>query len=208
MTAMRPSVRTIVTVALAAALAGLAGLAAGCSSSGSHQLSGLVRSPKLDVASVQLPDVSTQPASTFAMKAKPGGFLLVYFGYTMCPDLCPMTLATLRAARSDLGSAASRVEIAFVTLDPARDTPAVLRSYVSRYMADAHLLRSASSTKLAAAKHSFLVSASMAANGTITHSASVAVVDSRGVVQVEWPFGLSAKTIARDLRTLLDRETA
>lgn len=59
-----------------------------------------------------------------------GRYMLVYFGYTSCPDVCPTTLTDIAAALGTLGAKASRVQPIFVTVDPARDTPAVLRHYV------------------------------------------------------------------------------
>ncbi|MCS6931589.1 MAG: SCO family protein [Acetobacteraceae bacterium] len=62
-----------------------------------------------------------------------GGFSLVYFGFTYCPDVCPTELGTMAAALDLLGEAASRITPILVTIDPARDTPAQLADYVSRF---------------------------------------------------------------------------
>jgi cytochrome oxidase Cu insertion factor (SCO1/SenC/PrrC family) len=60
-----------------------------------------------------------------------GRYMLVYFGYTTCPDVCPTTLQAMGVAMQDLGARAARVQPVFVTVDPQRDTPAVLRDYVA-----------------------------------------------------------------------------
>ena len=62
-----------------------------------------------------------------------GRFLLVYFGYTNCPDVCPTTLATIARALDTLGPRASRVVPLFVTVDPARDSARVLKQYLSAF---------------------------------------------------------------------------
>ncbi len=62
-----------------------------------------------------------------------GKYLLVYFGYTTCPDVCPTTLAEMADAMGRLGTAAARVQPLFITLDPARDTSAVMRDYASAF---------------------------------------------------------------------------
>lgn len=62
-----------------------------------------------------------------------GNFLLVYFGYTYCPDICPTGLQTIAEALDSLGPRASRVRPVFVSVDPARDTPAVLKDYVANF---------------------------------------------------------------------------
>ena len=62
-----------------------------------------------------------------------GNFLLVYFGYTYCPDICPTGLQTIAEALDALGKKASKVRPVFVSVDPARDTPEVLKDYVANF---------------------------------------------------------------------------
>ncbi|MBL8590160.1 MAG: SCO family protein [Methylobacteriaceae bacterium] len=62
-----------------------------------------------------------------------GRFLLIFFGYTRCPDVCPTGLATMAAALDALGPRAERLQPVFVTLDPARDTPPALADYVASF---------------------------------------------------------------------------
>lgn len=62
-----------------------------------------------------------------------GKFMLVYFGYTYCPDVCPTTLQTMTEALERLGKAAARVQPIFITIDPARDTPKVMGQYVAHF---------------------------------------------------------------------------
>ena len=63
----------------------------------------------------------------------PGQYQLIYFGYTYCPDVCPTTLGVIAEAMSRLGTDAARVVPIFVTVDPARDTPQVLKEYVAAF---------------------------------------------------------------------------
>ena len=63
----------------------------------------------------------------------PGKYLVVYFGYTMCPDICPATLNTLAASLDRLGRKADRIQPLFVTIDPAHDTPAALHRYMGAF---------------------------------------------------------------------------
>lgn len=62
-----------------------------------------------------------------------GRFLLVYFGFTYCPDVCPTELGAIASAMDELGDAAERVTPVLVTVDPQRDTPAVMKEYVARF---------------------------------------------------------------------------
>ena len=63
----------------------------------------------------------------------PGKYLVVYFGYTKCPDICPATLNTMAASLGRLGRKADLVQPLFITIDPARDTPAQLHRFVTAF---------------------------------------------------------------------------
>jgi protein SCO1 len=87
--------------------------------------------------------VPPPPAMDFTLKAADGSefrlsryrgkIVLLSFGYTFCPDVCPTTLVELSQVRTRLGEAAKRVQVAFITLDPERDTPERLRAYTSAF---------------------------------------------------------------------------
>jgi protein SCO1/2 len=62
-----------------------------------------------------------------------GKYLLVYFGYTFCPDVCPTTLTAVADAMDKLGAKADQVQPVFITVDPKRDTPAVIRQYAASF---------------------------------------------------------------------------
>ena len=62
-----------------------------------------------------------------------GKWTAVFFGFTYCPDVCPATLQTLQAASEQLGSRGKDLQVVFITVDPARDTPEALRSYLSSF---------------------------------------------------------------------------
>lgn len=66
-------------------------------------------------------------------KSFPGKFMLVYFGYTYCPDVCPTTLNDVGVALGKIGKSADRVAPLFITVDPARDTPAVVGQYAAAF---------------------------------------------------------------------------
>lgn len=174
------------------------------------QMAGVVRNPSLEVGSVTLPDVGAAGAP-FPLKAQPGGLLLLYFGYTNCPDVCPTTLSDIKRVRRNLGDEGSRVAVAMVTVDPARDTAAILTSYLGHFLDDAHALRTDDPAQLAAATGSVGVTVATRPTSdpafyTVDHTATLYAVDPEGRVVVEWPFGTSAQAIESDLRTLLDKE--
>jgi protein SCO1/2 len=69
-----------------------------------------------------------QPVDQSVLKGK---WSVVFFGYTFCPDFCPTTLTTLGKAMDQLGPKAKDAQVVFITVDPARDTPAAMKSYIS-----------------------------------------------------------------------------
>jgi protein SCO1/2 len=77
--------------------------------------------------------LTDQHGRPFKLSQYRGRVVVLFFGYAHCPDVCPTTLANLAHARSALGAAGRNVTVAFVTVDPQRDTPAVLRSFVALF---------------------------------------------------------------------------
>lgn len=216
----RPAARWLAAgvVATALALGAVAcgssgGTATSTTSAPSNKIEGLQRSPASDVSAVTLPEVQPgAPDRPFTMKAQPGHLLFVYFGYTHCPDLCPTTMSDLRKALKILGPDASRIDTAFVTVDPQRDTADVLPAYLNSFVPGAHALRTEDLAALKAAEDPFLASSSLTPNAEggydVSHTASSSIVDQNGKVVVEWPFGTSPETMANDLRLLLAQQPA
>lgn len=146
----------------------------------------------------------------FSTKADPGGLLVVYFGYTSCPDVCPTSMSDLKSAKRDLGALGDKVAIAMVTVDPARDTPEVLNSYLAHFFNSYHALRTEDMATLKSAETAFGASSAITAkpDGTydVSHSAAAYGVDSRGNLIIEWPFGTKGEQMATDIRILLGEE--
>lgn len=171
-------------------------------------LAGVVRAPSLEVADVSLPEASR--GSPMAMRAGDGELLVVYFGYTSCPDVCPMTMSDLRVAIEDLPDGlADQVTVAMATVDPERDQPETLSRYLGHFFDRTAALRTDDPDELAAAAKAFGVQYEVEAHepGDATydvgHSAITYVVDDSGTVRVEWPFGFESKHMTADLTALL-----
>lgn len=113
-----------------------------------------------------------------------GKVTLLYFGYTFCPDVCPLTLSNVARVLKTLGPAAAGVRVLFVTVDPNRDTPAVLKQYVAAF--DPHIdgLRG-DPNQLAALARRYRVAYSVEPHGAggryeVTHSSAIYVFDRSG----------------------------
>jgi protein SCO1/2 len=196
---------------LLAAVAAVAVLvAAGCGGGDDHELVGLTRDPEPQVDGTPLPDVA-EGGQPFTIKAPPGGLLIVYFGYTNCPDVCPTTMADVKTALDDLGDDAERVEVAMVSVDPERDIP-VLDDYVQSFVPGGHALATDDQAALQSAAAPFGVSYQVTTGPDgkidVSHSSYLFAVDDAGKLVVTWPVGLdetstSADDLAADMRRLL-----
>jgi protein SCO1 len=175
----------------------------------SRQLVGYSVEPVPAVGDIALPDLGNDGAE-FALRADAGKILLVYFGYTNCPDFCPNTMTNVKLARQQLDDPAE-LEMAMVTVDPARDL-ATLASYVTSFIPDAHALGTADDGELARAASAFGVSydVSTDSNGEpeVAHTTLLYAVDDTGHVVLAWPFGVSIDDLAADIDQLLDRRPA
>lgn len=189
----------------ALAAVALAMLLAACDSEPA-ELAGYVREPLPAVGGLALPDES-RGGEAFPMQAEPGEILVVYFGYTSCPDICPASMADVRTALGELGDLADRVAVAMVTVDPDRDTPEVLTGYVQSFVPGAHALRTDDDAALRSVADTFGVfyEVSTADDGTIdvAHTASLFAVDDQGRLRVTWTFGTPDEDVSADLRILL-----
>jgi protein SCO1/2 len=189
------------------AVAALAVAAVACGGD-DRELVGFTRDPAPSVATVTLPDVS-RDGEPFTFRPAEGGLLIVYFGYTNCPDVCPKTMADLGAAIDRLDEEdAARVDVAMVTVDPERDT-AVLADYVQSFVDGAHALATDDPAALRAAAAPFAVGYEVVTRPDgeveVGHTDLLFAVDDTGTLVLNWPFGTSVDDLAADIRQLLDR---
>jgi protein SCO1 len=138
-----------------------------------------------------------------------GKVVLLYFGYTTCPDVCPTTLAEIHQALVALGKKADGVQVLMVTVDPERDTPEVMAEYVthfdSRFIG---LVGTPDQTAEIATYYGIYYEkeeGNSALGYLINHTATVTAIDKEGYLRVIFPFGTAAKDIAADVEYLLRR---
>ncbi len=181
----------------------LLALAVACSG---PRFNGVELDPSEPAPSLTLADSS---GTRFDLGAEKGKVVLVFFGYTHCPDVCPTTLVDWRHAADSLGKAASKVRFVFVSVDPERDTPAVSQRYAARFNpAFLGLTGSRSDIdamlrnwKLAAFRDGIPGDSSM--TYTVSHPSQVFVVDREGQLRLMHRAGLTPVQIAADIRALL-----
>lgn len=153
-----------------------------------------------------LTDQNGQPVSLYDFH---GQVVLLYFGYTYCPDVCPATLSELVEAEEILGSRGDEVEIIMITVDPERDTPAHLGEYLA-YFDDSFIGLTGTEEEILGAttplgiyyeKHE----GSAASGYLIDHTATIMALDKSGALRLVYPFGVTGEEIASDMAQLVKR---
>jgi protein SCO1/2 len=136
-----------------------------------------------------------------------GKAVVVFFGYTQCPDVCPTTLAALADAMKQLGPEADRVQVLFVTVDPERDTAELLKAYVPAFDPRFVGLRGDAKATEAVAKEFKVVYQKVPGptptSYTVDHSAGTFLYDPQGRLRVYVGHGQAPDVFVHDLRELL-----
>jgi protein SCO1/2 len=132
--------------------------------------------------------------------------VLLAFGFSNCGEVCPITLATLAAARKKLGAEAADVQVAYVTVDPERDTAAQMKKFLGSF--DASFVGGVGTrAQLEAAYESYGISVSKVTNPdgsyTLGHSSSIYMIDREGGLRAVMPYGHPVDDFVHDLKILL-----
>ncbi len=164
----------------------------------------------------QYPDPQSAPdfelAATngdrFRLSDQQGQTVLMFFGYTSCPDVCPLTLAEARRVLEGLGDDADKVTFLFITVDPERDTTEVLDTYVTAFHPAITGL-TGTPDELAAVRQDYGITAEKevlegsAAGYVVNHTARVFLVDAEGRLRLSYAFGTPPEDILEDIRHLI-----
>jgi protein SCO1 len=195
----RAGLHAATALALAAALAG-----AGCNRPEPVAFKGIDITGATYAQALNLTDATGQPRTLADFKGK---VAVVFFGYTQCPDVCPTTLAEVAAAKQMLGADGSKLVGVFVTVDPERDTPEVLKAYVANFGSDFVALRgSLDETKAIARDFKVFyakVPGQTEGSYTIDHTANAFVFDPQGRVRLVERYGSGPEALAHDVKALL-----
>jgi len=216
---MKPTDRRLAVVAGIAALALLVGgigiyfVQQSRSTAGEYAFTGGSWDPPHPATDLALTDQNGQP---FSLADHRGKVILLYFGYTYCPDYCPTTLADFQQVKQDLGERANEVEVVFVSIDPARDTPARLKEYLT-FFDPAFIGLTGTDEQLTPILRDYYVTATKgdatpSPSGTpfylVSHSTSLYAIDQAGNLRLTWKYGTSPADITADVTHLLDTPPA
>jgi protein SCO1/2 len=132
--------------------------------------------------------------------------LAVFFGYTSCPDVCPLTLSHLAGVFQQIGEEGEDVQVLFITVDPERDTPERMRQYLEAFH-PSFLGLTGTETEIRSVAHSF--GADFVRNGegdsyTVDHTARTFILTPSGNMTLSFPFSATPDEMARDLTQLLE----
>jgi protein SCO1/2 len=149
----------------------------------------------------QLVDQNGAPTTEKALKGK---WSAVFFGFTYCPDVCPGTLQGLAAATEQLGPKADDFHIVFISIDPARDTPEQMKTYLSApYVPKSTLGLTGTQEQVQAAAKAYKVYYAKVGDGpgyTMDHSTAIYLMDKKGRFKTVIPYNLPPEEIARRIK--------
>jgi protein SCO1/2 len=152
----------------------------------------------------QLPDTEGRLRTMADFRGK---VAVVFFGYTQCPDVCPTTLAEIAQAKKLLGADGDKVQGVFITVDPERDTPQVLKAYMANFDPNFVALRGSPEQVAAVAKDFKIfykkVEGKTPGSYTMDHSAASYVYDPQGRLRLYTRYGSGAQALADDIKLLL-----
>ena len=154
------------------------------------------------------PDFSLQGSDgrELKMSSHRGKVVLLAFGYSSCPAVCPTTLATFAQARRGLGPASGNVQVIYVTVDPERDDSAHLKKYLGAFD-NTFIGGTGTADQLAAVRKAYGISAEKMTAGdtyTYSHSSFTYLIDRTGRIRALMPYGHNPQDYVHDLTILLE----
>lgn len=197
--------RRYVTAAVIVVLAVMAAVFINVGSGDSYAYAGGEMKPAKPAAPIELLDQDGRP---FSLNDYKGHVVLLYFGYTTCPDVCPTTLSDFSAVKDDLGDLASRVNFVMITVDPERDTADVLKKYLG-FWDEGFIGVRGDRPQTDAVEAAYGVVATRveypesATKYLYDHTALIYVIDTKGNLKLSYPYGSDPALISKDLKHLL-----
>ena len=154
----------------------------------------------------QLTDFDGRPRTLADFKGKA---VVVFFGYTQCPDVCPTTMGELVQVKQALGAAGDKLQVLFISVDPERDTPAVLKAYMASFDPGFLALYATTPEKLAALAKDFKVFYQKVPGKepgaySMDHTAASYVYDPQGRLRLFERYGTPVADLTADIKRLID----
>ena len=192
------------SIAACAGVAGAAAILAACDP-GKPQFHGIDITGADYAKDFQLTDFDGKPRTLADFKGKA---VVMFFGFTQCPDVCPTTMTELAQVKKLLGADGDKVQGLFVSIDPERDTPAVLKEYMQNFDPSFLGLYAGSPEALAALAKDFKVyykkvDGPTPTSYTMDHTAASFVYDPEGRLRLYTRYGIGAQALADDLKLLI-----
>lgn len=144
----------------------------------------------------------------FESRSQRGKVVMVFFGYSMCPDVCPTTLSKLSAVSRRLGDARADVRTLYITVDPERDTPEVLKADLAMFALDAIGLTGTRAeidrvVRQFGATYEIVPTPESAGKYSVSHSTTLYLLDRAGKVRLTFPYEATVDEVTAGVRTLL-----
>lgn len=137
-----------------------------------------------------------------------GKVVLVFFGFTQCPDVCPTTLGDLAAVKQKLGAKGDKLQVIFASVDPSRDTPEILQAYLANFDPSFLALRGSDEETAKMAKDFKVyykrVDGQTPGSYTMDHTAGDYIFDPEGRLRLYSRYGTPVDTLAKDIEQLID----
>ena len=148
----------------------------------------------------------------FELASQRGKVVLIFFGYSFCPDVCPTTLSKLTTVAQQLGQDRDKVKTLYITVDPERDTPDVLKLDLSNFKLDALGLTGTKAeidpvVKLYGASYQIIPTPNSAAKYTVTHSTRLYALDPSGKVRLVFKYEATPDEIVQGIKAILAETT-
>jgi protein SCO1/2 len=147
-------------------------------------------------------------SQSFALPSLRGKVVLVFFGYSYCPDVCPTTLSKLSSVTRRLGEDRPKVKTLYISVDPERDTPEVLKADLDQFDLDALGLTGSREevdqvVKQFGAKYEIVPTPESAAKYTVSHSTTLYALDAKGRVRLLFPYEATVDEIVAGIKRIL-----
>jgi protein SCO1/2 len=170
-----------------------------------YQFRGALIDPALPAPEIELP---ASTGGTFNLSSQTGKIVLIFFGYTSCPDVCPTTLSETKKVKQILGEDAKDIQVVFITVDPERDTQERLASYLSLFDPD-NIGLTGTDNQLGQVWQDYGVfreidtESQTEAGYLVNHSSRLYLIDQQGNLRLTYAYGSLPEDIAADIDYLL-----